>query len=867
MTKLNGALRAGFLAASAVATALAACPATAQARLEATYNLPEQPLDSTLRAIALASGREILFDSELVRNRRAPAIIGSMTAEAAVRAALEGSGLVVVERQDALFVVRANAASGLGRSPAQEAGITITGTRIRGAASASPVIVATRGDLENAGLSDLGGLSRILPQNYTGGQNPGVAGGGQQGGQTNVNNSTTLDLRGLGADATLTLVNGHRVAYDSFTQGIDIGTIPLVAVERVEVIPDGASALYGSDAVAGVANILLRRDYQGAQLSARVGAATGGGSAQQQIAGIAGTRWASGGFMAAFDHSRSSPIEARDRDYAAGLDPSATLIARYSQASGTIAGHQRLADWLDFELDALVSHRSSEKANVFFTTSDVFTNGLLNRPTVDTYAITPTLRAALPGDWQASLSVSRGASRTEIYGRRFLSAVETRQRLVYGNRYSAIEAGAEGPLFTIPGGPVRLAIGGGLRSVALDVKISQVIRGASRVTRDITEARDIQFAYGELSVPLVGAVNAMPLVERLRLSAALRYERYQGIDSVATPKLGLIYQPTTDLILRASWGRSFKIPTLFQVNQAPIGVLYPSDLFLPPSPPLGDGATVLVLDGGNPDLGSERATTWTVTAALTPRIIPGIKLEASYFDIDYRDRVGFPVESLVPSLSSPAYRDLVEFAPSPARIAELLASLPLGLDNLTDEPFDADKVGAILDARLRNTARERARGVDVGITYQADVAAGTLQLDLAGSYLESERQLTAGLPVLQRAGLIFNPPRWRGRLGASYEKGRLGLSGFLNYVGSVVDDRFPERTNIGPFVTLDLSGRIRAAATHGPLRGVELRISARNLLDEHPDPIRNRDPAAPPYDSTNQSPIGRFLMLSVSKSW
>jgi iron complex outermembrane receptor protein len=150
----------------------------------------------------------------------------------------------------------------------------VTGTRIRGASGPSPVIVMTRRGLEEQGLADMASVSRIIPQNFTGGQNPGVAGGGDQGGYNNINNSTTLNLRGLGSDATLTLINGHRLPYDAVNQGVDISTIPLAALERIEVITDGASALYGSDAVGGVANLILRRDYDGLQTSARVGAST-----------------------------------------------------------------------------------------------------------------------------------------------------------------------------------------------------------------------------------------------------------------------------------------------------------------------------------------------------------------------------------------------------------------------------------------------------------------------------------------------------------------------------------------------------------------------------------------------------------------
>lgn len=97
-----------------------------------------------------------------------------------------------------------------------------------------------------------------------------------------MNSASSANLRGLGADATLTLLNGHRLPYDSALQGVDISAIPLAAVDRIEILPDGASAIYGSDAVGGVVNVVLRRDFEGVTTSAQVGASTAGGNWRQQ---------------------------------------------------------------------------------------------------------------------------------------------------------------------------------------------------------------------------------------------------------------------------------------------------------------------------------------------------------------------------------------------------------------------------------------------------------------------------------------------------------------------------------------------------------------------------------------------------------
>lgn len=301
MTISEKALCAALLGAMATPAGMVILPANAQ-EAAVRFELPAQDLATTLRTLARQAGREILFADEDVRGLRAPAVRGSLTVEQAVRLAIRGRGLIVEDQAGALVVrVRPQAAE------ADATEITVTGTRIRGANGPSPVIVMTRRQLEEQGLPDMASISRIIPQNFTGGQNLGVAGGGDQGGYNNINNATTLNLRGLGSDATLTLINGHRLPYDGVNQGVDISIIPLAALDRVEVIADGASALYGSDAVGGVANLLLRRDYDGLQTSARVGASTDGGNVQQQYSGVGGRRWTGGGFMVAIDYSKATP--------------------------------------------------------------------------------------------------------------------------------------------------------------------------------------------------------------------------------------------------------------------------------------------------------------------------------------------------------------------------------------------------------------------------------------------------------------------------------------------------------------------------------------------------------------------------------
>ncbi|WP_444906353.1 TonB-dependent receptor domain-containing protein [Microbulbifer sp. SSSA008] len=133
--------------------------------------------------------------------------------------------------------------------------VVVTGSRIKRADldSPSPVTVLDREDMKVSGLTDVGDLIQSMPS----------MSGSPIGTTTNNggNGSVEIDLRGLGVDRTLTLVNGRRTV-----DGGDYQTIPSAMVERVEILKDGASATYGADAVAGVVNIITRKDFEGVEL-------------------------------------------------------------------------------------------------------------------------------------------------------------------------------------------------------------------------------------------------------------------------------------------------------------------------------------------------------------------------------------------------------------------------------------------------------------------------------------------------------------------------------------------------------------------------------------------------------------------------
>src|SRR5579883_26701 len=129
-----------------------------------------------------------------------------------------------------------------------------------------------------------------------------------------------LDLRGLGVGATLVLVNGYRQPLSGLNGDfVDVSTIPWSAVDHIEVLPDGASALYGSDAIAGVVNLIMRDDFDGAETHLRYGTAIGG-RREVLASQLIGTRWSSGHAMLAYQYSDTTPLDAAARPYAANAD-------------------------------------------------------------------------------------------------------------------------------------------------------------------------------------------------------------------------------------------------------------------------------------------------------------------------------------------------------------------------------------------------------------------------------------------------------------------------------------------------------------------------------------------------------------------
>ncbi|MGK2254722.1 MAG: iron complex outermembrane receptor protein [Brevundimonas sp.] len=180
--------------------------------------------------------------------------------------------------------------------------------------------VISRADLDARGAGSIADVLTTLPQSYAGSATPGTLLTLNDTQGSNSSLSTGVNLRGLGEDSTLVLVNGRRIAgTGSRGEFADLSAIPGAALERVDVLLDGASALYGSDAVGGVVNVILRRSFDGQESRVRVATAQGGAE-DLTASHLMGTSWSSGSALIGYEYQDAGALNSGDRAYTATGD-------------------------------------------------------------------------------------------------------------------------------------------------------------------------------------------------------------------------------------------------------------------------------------------------------------------------------------------------------------------------------------------------------------------------------------------------------------------------------------------------------------------------------------------------------------------
>jgi iron complex outermembrane recepter protein len=759
-------------------------------------------------------------------------------------------------RSAALAIVAAGALTPLPRkAAATEAvpdGTAVTGTHIRGGAdSAFPITIYNRDVIEASGASTLQEFIQKIPQNFNGGASENTVGSVAGGGNAdNKVDATGVNLRGLGNDSTLLLVNGHRVAPGN-TDGnfVDLSMIPLYAVERVEVVTDGASAIYGSDAVGGVVNIILGRNLDGAETRARFGSVTSGTTTQRQVGQTLGHSWDTGSVQLIYDYLDRTPLNASSRSYTRSAPEPFMLLPEQVRQGAFFSADDSVNDNIQLLAEGTYSHRSTYNVRTLFNIPERTSSR------IDAYGGSTGARIDLPRGAQLEITGSYAASETHYTfvpdGTTDLQFDERAQ-----SQIQSIDAKVDGRAFSLPAGDVRYAVGAQFRREEFDHTDRLALS-------EFAPARRVGAAFAEFRVPLAGPRDAAASAQRLELTLADRIEHYSDFGSTNNPQVGLIWRPFPELKARATYGTSFRAPLLNDLNPVPFEVVPLPE----PDPTTGGITNTLGVFGGNPDLKPEKARIWTVGLDFTPHAEPDFHANATYYDIRFTDVVTDPEFSvdILNVLSEEAILgpSIIQRNPSAGRVQQLAASP--GYANLFG--IDLSTIGAIFDSRVHNLSIERTRGLDLDGAWAAQTALANVELGLNGSYIfRFDTQFTPNASTVSILNTAYNPVDLRMRARAVIRRGGLSVASFVNFTDSYREDGTSSARQIPTWTTIDATAKYLFNSEHGPLADASLLISVTNLLNKAPPFVPNPRFGVN-FDGANANALGRFLSLQVSKRW
>ncbi len=892
MTYEDGAIRNRLVLAGCVLLLFATAePAIAQENQTHEFDIDEKELGEALTEFGIATGSQVLFKDADVRGKTANGVEGVYTSKEAVEALLEntgvdyrvdGNGTLLVGSE---YVRRVSLGEGSAPAPLRVAQlaqdqtigevetpitdedeeqirdvIVVTGTNIRGVGSVgSPVIVVTREDIDRQGFATTQDLLRSIPQFLDTGENsrvtaPNVDGGVPPG-------TVSPNVRGLGTGATLTLVNGRRIASGGGdVQVTDVSLIPLSAIERVEILTDGASAIYGTDAIAGVVNFVLRDDFDGAETRLRVGAVTEGSSQEYRASQTFGRSWGDGNALVSYEYYRRNNLDTRSKDFTADAPDPTDILPQSERHSVFFSGKQDMTAGVGIFGDASYSVRDSELFTGRFSTfGDQISQ---NQTEAEQYGVTLGATVELYDGWQAELATTYGASASE-------SEFVTNDVPVGDSTTDfstlIVDLIADGPIFEIPGGAVKLAVGGQFRNEQFEF----ITRGTTAETTDGFD-RDVFGFFGELYFPIVGASNRQPGLYSVDFTVAGRYEDYSDFGSSTDPKLGLRYAPIERLNLRGTYGTSFKAPNTLQLGGGFAATPLPGAFLVPP-PGETSAPNLLISNGANVDLGPEASETYTFGFDYSPQSIDGLTLQATYFDISFDNRIADPrLGSILELLSRPdLFGALTLFEGDPGFDEQLALLFPT---NPVFNPFGVarEDIGAIFDGRLQNIAATQVSGLDVSIDYATDTHLGELRFGLFGSYLFEflQQNIDGGgeEDILNRQ----NQPvdlRLRGDIG--WSRGGASAALFINYVDSYESDITGILEPVDSWTTIDFNFAYDFENdTNDFWDGSRLSLNIVNLLDEEPpfvDRAGSFSDDGQDYDGANANALGRFVALQLEK--
>lgn len=308
--------RLSLLSCSALVACVAAVGTSACAQDVREFDIPAGSLGDALQQYATQSDQQLFYSGTLVVGLQTAGLRGRISSSDALNRLLMGTGLSWSRTEAGVIVLRRDHRARSAEAVTEVDDVIVTGTLLKSSGDlASPVVILDREALDRRGFGTVAETLTSLPQNYAGSATPLVQAAGSDVGASNNVYATGVNLRGLGPASTLVLVNGRRMAgTGSRAEFADVSALPSAAVQRVDVLLDGASALYGSDAIAGVVNVIMRRSFDGQETRLRASVAKGGGE-DMIFSHLTGRSWWSGAAYLSYEYQTVNGLSSLDRPY------------------------------------------------------------------------------------------------------------------------------------------------------------------------------------------------------------------------------------------------------------------------------------------------------------------------------------------------------------------------------------------------------------------------------------------------------------------------------------------------------------------------------------------------------------------------
>jgi len=832
--------------------------------------------------------------------------------------------------------------------------VIVTGSRIeRSGEGPAPVQVFTRRMMDDLGAASIPDVLRYMPQQpFTRAEH------------YYNNGAQYAQMRGIGVDTTLILINGRRVAPTSNSltlNAFDLNSIPLAAVEKIEVLSDSASAIYGADAMGGVINVVLKKEIPQPVLDVQYGGASAGadllrasisagystdrlrtsmifdyhnrgsllgsdrdrwadqdyrrygGADYRSTAGTPGTVSSlrgenlpglSSSFAMVPEGSRGVGLSPQDFAATAGVrNYSTTLSARsivsaVEQRSLAFYGEYDVTPELSAFTEVLYTNRRTDSQDALYSVQSAVVPAAnpfnpFRQPVLVDFTLSGIeprhfehnmdrtrgvlgLRGLFSSTWTWEVAALASSEKDDARNINEVSAARISAALAQSDPTRALNPFVDGPagspellaslvgtnlehhlsrgrqvsafmrgnLLELPAGPVQAVMGGEWH----DEEMIYDDR-----TLPVNNGRDVRAAFTELRVPLI-APKASGRDDVLSMTVAARIDDYSDFGSSMNPQLGLMWRPIQDLLFRGSYGTSFRPPSLFELH-APRTTVTNTGI----RDPARNNAvsTVTFVAGGNPNLRPIEADSMTAGFVLTPNALPGLRVLASYWDIDTDHRVTF-----------------VHFT------SMLANEQAFGGRILRDAPTQADIAAGIpgrllqLDISRTNFGRLTTNGIDVEAQYEIDTRWGDFLPRVSATWVNDYTAVDLpATPSVDRVGIAHpagSIPRWRVVSSLGWKRNGIGVSATVDWLPGYMDvdaegltgRRLPART----LVDLQASFNVEELVGPSPLwDDLQLQLGVKNVSDEVA-PFSEMGYAMG-FDSSQGDLIGRFSYLRLSKGF